>query len=41
MADINFAEPDLDLIKSIKQAGGETLNKCYQCATCSVACGRE
>ena len=38
MAGINFAEPDLELIKDIKKAGGETLNKCYQCATCSVVC---
>lgn len=30
--------PDLKFVKDIIASGGESLKKCYQCATCSVTC---
>ncbi len=31
-------DPDMEFIKSLQETGGDTLKKCYQCASCSVAC---
>lgn len=33
-----MVEPDLEFIKEIGEYGGDSLKKCFQCATCSVAC---
>ena len=38
MAGGRVIEPDLELIRDIKKAGGADLKKCYQCATCSAVC---
>lgn len=38
MAKEYVAEPDLQFAKDLIAAGGTDLKKCYQCATCSVAC---
>lgn len=31
-------KPDMEFVRELQEVGGETLKKCYQCATCSVAC---
>jgi len=38
MADSYWVEPDVKFVRQLKTLGGETLKKCYQCATCSVVC---
>lgn len=31
-------EPDLEFVRDVIGSGGDTLKKCFQCATCSVVC---
>jgi quinone-modifying oxidoreductase subunit QmoC len=38
MANAFIAEPDLQFTRDLIRAGASDLKKCYQCATCSVAC---
>jgi quinone-modifying oxidoreductase subunit QmoC len=38
MADAYVIEPDVGFINEVKGLGGGDLKKCFQCATCSVAC---
>ena len=38
MADRYLIEPDVNFINEVAGLGGEDLKKCFQCATCSVAC---
>jgi quinone-modifying oxidoreductase subunit QmoC len=38
MAEATVISPDLGFVKDIIAGGGESLKKCFQCATCSVVC---
>ncbi len=38
MSDAYLVEPDVGFINDVSKLGGQDVKKCFQCATCSVAC---
>ncbi len=38
MSDREIIGADVEFIKHLKKHGGDTMKKCFQCATCSVVC---
>jgi quinone-modifying oxidoreductase, subunit QmoC len=38
MADSYLVEPDIGFIEEVSRLGGADVKKCFQCATCAVAC---
>ncbi|MBI5194731.1 MAG: quinone-interacting membrane-bound oxidoreductase complex subunit QmoC [Nitrospirae bacterium] len=38
MSSATVIKPDLDFVKGVIEGGGESLKKCFQCATCTVVC---
>ncbi len=40
MSESTLVKPDLEFVRELKSLGGDSLKKCFQCATCSVVCKR-